>query len=106
AGRPAGTLTLLFTDIEGSTRLLHALGDRYPEVLDVHRDLMRAACAAHDGIEVDTQGDAFFVVFPRATQAVAAAVAAQQALATYPWPEHGHVRVRMGVHTGEPQRTA
>ena len=64
---PPGTVTLLFTDIEGSTRLLHELGDRYPDVLAQHRDLLRAAFAAHGGYEVDTQGDAFFVAFPRAT---------------------------------------
>jgi predicted ATPase/class 3 adenylate cyclase len=103
---PTGTLTLLFTDIEGSTRLLDALGDRYPDVLAQHRDLLRAAVQAHGGVEVDTQGDAFFMVFPRATQAVAAAVAAQRALAAQPWPANGVVRVRMGLHTGEPQRTA
>jgi predicted ATPase/class 3 adenylate cyclase len=103
---PAGTLTLLFTDIEGSTRLLHALGDRYPDLLAAHRDLLRAAFTAHDGVEVDTQGDAFFYVFVRATQAVVAAVAAQRALAGHPWPEGAAVRVRMGLHTGEPRRTA
>jgi predicted ATPase/class 3 adenylate cyclase len=103
---PTGTITLLFTDIEGSTRRLYKLGERYPEVLAAHRELLRAAFTAHDGREVDTQGDAFFVAFPRATQAVAAAVAAQRALAAYPWPEGGDVRVRMGLHTGEPARTA
>src|SRR5581483_11369814 len=103
---PTGTLTLLFTDIEGSTKLLHALGDRYPAVLEQHRDLLRATFTWYGGIEVDTQGDAFFVVFPQATRAVAAAVAAQRSLAEHPWPEGPAVRVRMGLHTGEPQRTA
>jgi predicted ATPase/class 3 adenylate cyclase len=103
---PTGTLTLLFTDIAGSTELLHALGDGYPDVLAAHGNLVRTACAAHGGIEVDTQGDAFFYIFPRATEAVAAAVQGQQALAAHPWPERGTVRVRMGLHTGEPQRTA
>src|SRR5919197_2907969 len=81
------------------------LGDHYPEALATHCALLRAAVAAHEGHEVDTQGDSFFVVFPRATQAVAAAVAIQRALAAKPWPEGGAVRVRIGMHTGEPIRT-
>ena len=97
---PAGTVTFLFTDIEGSTALLHRLGDGYAEVLAEHRRILRAAFAANDGVEVDTQGDAFFVAFARASDALAAAAAAQAALAG------GPVAVRMGVHTGEPQRTA
>jgi len=103
---PGGTLTVLHTDVEGSTLLTVHLGDRYPEVLATHCALLRAACAAHEGHEVDTQGDSFFVVFPRATQAVTAAVAIQRALAAEPWPEAGAVRVRIGLHTGEPIRTA
>jgi class 3 adenylate cyclase len=103
---PDGTLTMLHTDIADSTPLTMHLGDRYPEVLATHRALLRAAFAAHEGCEVDTQGDSFFVVFPRATQAVAAAVAMQRALATAAWPEGGAVRVRIGMHTGEPIRTA
>jgi class 3 adenylate cyclase len=103
---PDGTLTILHTDVEGSTSLTVHLGGRYPEVLATHAALLRAAFAAHEGHEVDTQGDAFFVVFPRATQAVAAAVATQRALAAEPWPEGGAVRVRIGLHTGEPIRTA
>src|SRR5215475_9135509 len=103
---PSGTLTVLHTEIEGSTLLTVHLGDRYPEVLATHRALLRAAFAAHGGHEVDTQGDSFFVVFLRATQAVAAAVASQRALTTAAWPEGGAVRVRIGVHTGEPIRTA
>jgi predicted ATPase len=90
-------VTLLFTDIEGSTRLLHELGDRYSDALDDHRRIVREACAAHDGVEVDTQGDAFFVAFARASDAAAAAVDAQRGLAD------GPVRVRMGLHTGEPR---
>jgi len=87
---PTGTLTLLFTDIEGSTHLVQSLGAaRY------------AAFAAHGGHEVDTQGDAFFAVFSHATAAVAAAIDAQRALASHPWPDDGAVRVRMGLHTGE-----
>lgn len=102
---PGGTLTVLHTEIEASTSLTMHLGDRYPEVLATHRALVRAAFAAHEGHEVDTQGDSFFVVFPRATQAVAAAVAMQRALAAEAWPEGGAVRVRIGLHTGEPIRT-
>ena len=92
-------MTLLFTDIEGSTRLLHELGDRYRDVLADHRRALRAVFSAHEGVEVDTQGDAFFVAFARAGDAVAAARAAQAALAD------GPVRVRIGIHTGEPVRT-
>ena len=103
---PGGTLTVLHTEIEASTSLTVHLGDRYPEVLATHRTLLRAAFAAHEGHEVDTQGDSFFVVFTRATQAVAAAVAMQRALAAEAWPEGGAVRVRIGLHTGEPIRTA
>ncbi len=93
---PGGTVTLLFTDIEGSTRLLHELGERYADVLAEHRRVVREAFARHGGVEVDTQGDAFFVAFSRAGDAVAAASEAQSALAD------GPVRVRMGIHTGEP----
>jgi predicted ATPase/class 3 adenylate cyclase len=92
----SGTVTLLFTDIEGSTRLLHELGNRYAEVLAEHRRVLRDAFSRHGGIEVDTQGDAFFVAFARASDAVAAAGEAQDALAD------GPVRVRIGIHTGEP----
>jgi predicted ATPase len=93
---PTGTVTFLFTDIEGSTRLLHELGDGYPEALSEHRRALRAAIAAHGGVEVDTQGDAFFVAFSRARDAVAAAADGQESLAA------GPIRVRMGLHTGEP----
>lgn len=93
---PSGTVTFLFTDIEGSTRLLHELGDRYAEVLSEHRRLLRAAFTAHGGVEVDTQGDAFFVAFRRAADAVAAATDGQRGTAS------GTVRVRMGIHTGQP----
>ena len=101
-GLPTGTVTFLFTDIEGSTRLLQSLGDRYAEVLAAQRQLLREACQARGGQKVDTQGDAVFVAFPRARDALAAAVAAQQAIAAHPWPEGISVRVRMGLHTGEP----
>jgi class 3 adenylate cyclase len=99
---PTGTVTFLFTDIEGSTRLLHALGDGYAGVLTDHRRLLREAFGRHDGVEVDTQGDSFFVAFADARCAVAAAVDAQTALARHAWPRGTEVRVRMGVHTGEP----
>jgi class 3 adenylate cyclase len=103
---PTGTVTLLFTDIEGSTRLLQHLGKRYSDVLAECRGLMRAAFHQQHGHEVDTQGDAFFVTFARATDAVMAAVAVQRALASHVWPEGVTVQVRMGLHTGEPERSA
>jgi class 3 adenylate cyclase len=99
---PSGTVTFVFTDIEGSTRLLQELGDRYREVVRDHRRLVRDTFGEHSGREVDTQGDAFFYSFTRARDAVAAAVAAQRALAEHEWPEQTAVRVRMGLHTGEP----
>jgi WD40 repeat protein/class 3 adenylate cyclase/energy-coupling factor transporter ATP-binding protein EcfA2 len=99
---PAGTVTFLFTDIEGSTRLLHELGDRYADVLTDHRRLLREVFGRHNGREVDTQGDSFFVAFGDADDAVRAAAAAQGALAAHPWPGEADVRVRMGIHTGEP----
>ena len=100
---PTGTVTLLFTDIEGSTNLLQRLGgEQYAVVLAEQRDLLRHVFRAFDGHEVDTQGDAFFVAFARATYAVSAAVAAQRALFTHAWPEGVTVQVRMGLHTGEP----
>ncbi|HET8632200.1 MAG TPA: AAA family ATPase [Thermomicrobiales bacterium] len=99
---PRGTVTLLFTDIEGSTRLLRRLGTEYGAVLAEHQRLLRAAFRAHGGYEVDTQGDAFFVAFALAGDAVRAALAAQRALAAHPWPGGAAVRVRMGLHTGEP----
>jgi predicted ATPase/class 3 adenylate cyclase len=96
---PTGTVTFLFTDIEGSTRLLEELGDGYAEALAGHRQVLRKAFADHGGAEVDTQGDAFFVAFTRARDAVAAAAGGQRALAS------GPIRVRIGIHTGEPLRT-
>jgi predicted ATPase/class 3 adenylate cyclase len=103
---PSGTVTFLFSDIETSTRLLRHLGDRYAEVLAAYRRLLREAFQAGDGHEIDTAGDGFFVAFQRATHAVAAAVAAQRAMAGYPWPEGLPVRVRIGLHTGEPTLAA
>jgi predicted ATPase/class 3 adenylate cyclase len=102
---PTGTLTLLFTDIEGSTRLLDALGERYADALADQRRLFREAVAAHGGVEVDTQGDAFFCVFVRASDAIVAAAEAQRVFTSHPWPENLPVRVRMGIHTGEPTST-
>jgi predicted ATPase/class 3 adenylate cyclase len=98
---PTGTVTFLFTDIEGSTRLLEELGERYRAVQDDHFRLMRAAIAEGEGAEIRTEGDAFFVVFHTAPQAVRAAVAAQRALADQHWPHGESLRVRMGLHTGE-----
>jgi predicted ATPase/class 3 adenylate cyclase len=98
---PTGTVTFLFTDIEGSTGLLQALGDRYGAVLDEHAAILRRALADHGGVEVSTHGDAFFVVFTSPPAAVRAAVAAQRALAAHDWSPAPPVRVRMGVHTGE-----
>jgi YVTN family beta-propeller protein len=100
---PSGTVTFLFTDVEGSTRLLKQLRqERYGELLAEHRRILRAAFAAHGGQEVDTQGDAFFVAFRRAADAARAAAEAQRGLAAYAWPDGSLCRVRMGVHTGEP----
>jgi predicted ATPase/class 3 adenylate cyclase len=99
---PVGTVTFLFTDIEGSTRLLEALEADYGQVLETHRRLLREAFDANDGHEVDTQGDAFFVAFPTARDAIRAAAHAQRALVAHAWPRELPVRVRMGVHTGRP----
>src|SRR3954452_2650402 len=98
---PRGTVTFLFTDIEGSTRLLTALGDGYADLLAVHERVLRKAIGAHRGCEVGTQGDAFFVAFARARDGMGAAVAAQRALAAVPSAEGVRLRVRMGLHTGE-----
>jgi class 3 adenylate cyclase len=100
---PGGTVTFVFTDIEGSTRLLQELGDEaYGRVSGDHRRLVRQAFGAHGGTEIDTQGDAFFFSFPRARDAVAGAVEAQRALRDHEWPDGRAVSVRMGLHTGEP----
>jgi predicted ATPase/class 3 adenylate cyclase len=100
---PSGTVTLLFTDIEGSTRLLRRVGDAYADLLDEHRRLLAAAFEAHRGTIVDSEGDAFFVAFASARDAVAAAEAAQRALAGHQWPGGEELRVRIGLHTGEPR---
>ena len=94
---PSGTVTFLFTDIEGSTKLLHELGaEGYAGALAEHRRVIREACARHDGVEVDTQGDAFFFAFPTGPGALAAAGEMTESLAP------GPVRVRIGLHTGTP----
>jgi predicted ATPase/class 3 adenylate cyclase len=98
---PAGTVTFLFTDIEGSTELITRLGSAYEPLLEAHRDILRAAFEAAGGVEVQTEGDAFFVAFASASAAAAACVAAQRALAAHPWPADSQIRVRMGLHTGE-----
>src|SRR5947208_11901541 len=92
---PPGTVTFVFTDVEGWTRLFEELGDAYADVLGGHRRVLRDAFARHGGVEVDTQGDAFFVAFERASDALAAAREATEAL-------DGPIRVRIGIHTGEP----
>lgn len=99
---PSGTVTLLFTDIEGSTPLLQKLGEHYARVLSAHHEIARACFEINRGRIVDTQGDSFFVAFPRALDAVNAAMQAQHALADYAWGDDVRVRVRMGLHTGEP----
>ena len=97
---PSGTVTFLFTDVEGSTKLLHELGaERYAEALAEHRRLIREACAAERGVEVDTQGDAFFFAFPTAPGALSAAGQMTEALAS------GPIQVRIGLHTGTPLLT-
>ena len=101
-----GTVTFLFSDIEGSTRLLRSSGDRWPAILDRHRELLRAAFEAHGGVEVGTEGDSFFAVFPTAPAATAAAVDVQRSLAAEPWPDEMEVRVRIGLHTGEASLSA
>jgi class 3 adenylate cyclase len=103
---PRGTVTLLFTDIEGSTHLLQRVGERYADLLQTCRHLLRTTFHQYHGHEVDTQGDAFFVAFARATDAVLAAVGMQRALAVHAWPEGVTVSARIGLHTGEPLRTA
>jgi class 3 adenylate cyclase/DNA-binding CsgD family transcriptional regulator len=99
---PTGTVTFLFSDIEGSTRLLKQLGrERYGALLSEHNALLRDAFAGHGGVEIDRQGDAFFFVFRSAGTAIAGAVAAQRAMHGFEWPDDGVVKVRMGLHTGE-----
>jgi class 3 adenylate cyclase len=101
---PSGTVTFLFTDIEESTELVRRLGARYAEVLDGHRRVLRAAITEHEGHEIDTQGDSFFVAFERVRDGVLAAVAAQRALAGHQWGIDEVPRIRMGLHTTEPHQ--
>ncbi len=99
---PTGTVTLLFSDVEGSTVLLSRLGAVYAEALDGQRHVLRRAWAGHGGVELGTEGDSFYVVFPTAPAAVTAAAQAQRELAAFQWPGGERVRVRMGIHTGNP----
>ena len=99
---PRGTVTFLFTDIEGSTELVRVLGGGYGDVRAEHGRLIEDACSAHEGHLIDTQGDAHFAAFDRAADAVATAVDAQRKLAVVEWPEGTQLRVRMGLHTAEP----
>lgn len=99
---PTGTVSLLFSDIEGSTRLLNRLGPAYAEVLAAHRALLRAAWGERGGIELGTEGDSFYVAFGTAPDALAAAIQAQVALAAESWPGRERIRVRIGIHTGNP----
>lgn len=99
---PEGTVSFLFTDIEGSTQLVHQLRDEYPNLISEHNNLLRSSFDRWSGTEVDSQGDAFFFTFPTSRTAVAAAAEAQKALAVHEWPSEADVRVRMGIHTGEP----
>jgi predicted ATPase/class 3 adenylate cyclase len=103
ADAPTGTVTLLFSDIEGSTRLLQRTGDAYADLLAEHRRLLSEAFERHRGFQVDSEGDAFFVTFASAGDAAAAASEAQRALARHPWPGETEIRVRMGLHSGEPR---
>jgi class 3 adenylate cyclase len=99
---PAGTVTFVFSDIEGSTGLLKRLGEGYTELIADHRRIVRDTFGRHQGVEIDVQGDSFFFAFARARDAVAAAVEVQRAHAEHHWPGGQAVRVRMGLHTGEP----
>src|SRR5437588_11762622 len=98
---PTGTVTFFFSDIEGSTRLIQQLGERYPDVLLAHHAIQREALAANGGHELRTEGDSFFIVFGSALEACAGAAAVQKRLHAYEWPDGGPVRVRIGLHTGE-----
>src|SRR5262249_21374633 len=99
---PTGTVTFLFTDIEGSTKLVQRLGAAWPQVLERHQALLRTAFTDAGGQEIATEGDSFFVVFPSAPRAVVGAIAAQRALAAERWSaDLGEIRVRVGLHTGD-----
>ncbi len=98
---PTGTVTFLFTDIEGSTALLQRLGADYPPLLSEHHRILLEAVRSNEGVRVQTEGDAVFAVFASAAQALNAAIQAQRALARHPWPDGAAIKVRMGLHTGE-----
>jgi class 3 adenylate cyclase len=100
-GLPAGVVTFVMTDIEGSTRLFRELGERYVDVLATHQALLRGSFTHHGGVEVGVEGDALFFVFADASEAVAACLEGQRALAAHPWPAGVELRVRIGMHTGE-----
>ncbi len=95
-------MTFLFTDIEGSTNLLDQMGERYATALADHHEILRGAIQKWNGHEVDTQGDAFFVTFARSMDAIQCAAEAQRLLASHSWPQNQPLRVRMGLHSGEP----
>jgi class 3 adenylate cyclase len=103
---PSGTITFLFTDIEGSTRLLRQLGEKYSTLLAQQRQILREACEMHNGRMMDSQGDFLFVAFPRAIDAIEAIVQSQRALTAPTWMNDVTIRVPMGLHTGEPQINA
>src|SRR5436190_7446114 len=103
AALPSGTVTLLFSDIEGSTRLLRRTGETYAALLEGHRTLLREAFERHGGRVVGAEGDEFFVAFDSAAAAAAAAADGQRALAGHDWPDGNEIRVRMGLHSGEPR---
>src|ERR1051326_4727579 len=98
---PTGTLTFLFTDIEGSTQLINALGEQFRAAIEEHHRILRAAIAKHEGQQARLEGDSFFVVFTSAARGVAAGIDAQRALAQHNWTGGRPIRVRMGLHTGE-----
>ena len=99
---PAGTVTFLFADLEGSTRLVQDLGDAYPPMLNDSRRLLRAAAAKNEGHEIDCRGDELFFAFGDAEQAVSTAIEGQLAFRDHEWPQGAQVRVRIGIHTGTP----
>src|SRR2546428_12215146 len=98
---PTGTVTFFFSDIEGSTRLIQQLGERYPDVLLAHHTIQREALAANGGHELRTEGESFFIAFDSALEACAGAAAVQKRLYEHEWPDGGSVRVRIRPHTGE-----
>src|SRR3954468_16664698 len=103
AALPPGTVSLLFSGIEGATALLSRLGSSYVDALSAQRQILRTSWVAHGGTEIGTEGDSFFVAFSTAEGAVAAAAQAQRALARFAWPGDEQVRVRVGIHTGSPK---